>query len=607
MTTEKHLNTPLPPCPPLILAKGQELMHTKIKINKKTGITVMKIQLSQAKSLFFACVFLIMTSCSNSFESDHKAHVKEIRNTLLDSAKEAEALNKKEKKDCDAQISDLLVGESFNTTDTAPKIEHTYSINLNKAPADSFFATLADMYEQSIVLSPDIQGEITLHMKGVTIEEILIAVRRIYGFEFEKTAYGYNIFMPRLETRMFIIDRLDIERSGSSNMSVSSSSGSGSSGSSGGGTSGSSGSSNGGSSGGGGASVSTKVETNFWGNLQETIKAIISTESLASRMTRGRRGSTTEQKTGHVVINKDSGLVIVRAYPQQLRQVEAYIKKTQKTLQRQVIIEAKILDVELNEQHASGIDWNALGLTSIDNRPYNIQVNNGTSQFASMQHTGGKTLTLGLTKTKGKPFSAILNLLEGQGKLSILSSPRISTLNNQKAVIKVGKDSFFSTSASGSAAVTNGATEVASNVSLQSFFSGIALDVTPQISGDEQITLHIHPVITHVTKDPQTVKVGGKDTTLNAPTTRTRETDTIVRAKNGQVVIIGGLMESHFDLKDSAPPLTDKLGAVKDLLSHRDHQKANKELIILLKPIIVEEDTWEKELKKTAKNAFKDA
>ena len=223
-----------------------------------------------------------------------------------------------------------------------------------------------------------------------------------------------------------------------------------------------------------------------------------------------------------------------------------------------------------------------------------------------MPGTGSQLLKLGLTHSKNN-FSSILNILGGHGKISVLSSPRISTLNNQKAVIKVGKDSFYSTSSEGSSTtgVAAGGITNTSSINLQSFFSGIALDVTPQISEDEQITLHIHPVITQVQDGKQEVTVGGQTTTLHAPSTRTRETDTIVRAKNGQIVIIGGLMESEVNTQDSVPQLSDKLGVIKDLMTHKNHQKTNKELIILLKPVIVEEGTWEKELRKAAASSFK--
>ncbi len=558
----------------------------------------MRIGLSLSRKVFSIFAFALATSCSTSFEEHHKAQIQTMKQTLVDAAKEAPLFQK----ESTHEISELLTEDTFTKILEDSKIQPTYSVNLNKAPADSFFATLADLYDQSIVISPDVQGEITLNMKDVTINEILTAIRQIYGFEFEKTAYGYNIFMPRLETRMFMIDRLDIERTGTSSMYVSSPKDSGSTSS--GGSSGGGGSGGGGGGSSGGTSVSTHVKTDFWTNLKETIEAIISTESLAAGLNRGRRGGTTIP-SGHVVINKDSGLIVVRGYPQQLRQVEAYLNKTQKTLQRQVIIEAKILDVELNAQNASGINWSALSSTLIDTRRYNLSFSNGETSKTQMSGTGSQSMTLGLTRTNGH-FGSVLNLLEGQGKISVLSSPRISTLNNQKAVIKVGTDSFYSTSANSSSLTgSQAAVQNTSNVSLQSFFSGIALDVTPQISSDEQITLHIHPVITDITAEEQNIVVAGQKTILNAPSTRTREADTIVRAKNGQIIIIGGLMQSGVKMMDSKPNLSDNLGVINDLLGQKNHQKSNKELIILLKPVIVEDDTWEKELKNAAESAFK--
>ena len=190
-------------------------------------------------------------------------------------------------------------------------------------------------------------------------------------------------------------------------------------------------------------------------------------------------------------------------------------------------------------------------------------------------------------------FAALLEFLETQGTVSVLSSPRIATLNNQKAVLKVGTDEFFVTNVSTS--TTTGTTTTSSpSVTLQPFFSGIALDVTPQIDENNNITLHIHPSVSDVTSKSKDINLGTSGTlSLPLASSSVSETDSIVRAQDGQVVAIGGLMRSSSTSDNSQIPGVGEVPVVGNLFRHTNRSISKRELIILLKPTVVKgNEAW---------------
>ena len=186
-------------------------------------------------------------------------------------------------------------------------------------------------------------------------------------------------------------------------------------------------------------------------------------------------------------------------------------------------------------------------------------------------------------------FNTFIELLQLQGNVQVLSSPRIATLNNQKALIKVGTDEFFVTDVSNTTTV--GTTTNTSNpsVELTPFFSGIALDVTPQISESGIVTLHIHPSVSQVVDQEKTIEIAGFTQTLPLALSTVRESDSIVRAQNGQVVVVGGLMLDSLDDDHAKPPLLGDIPGLGELFRHNRRRSLKSELVILLRPIVVQD------------------
>jgi len=477
-----------------------------------------------------------------------------------------------------------------------PKIndEKKFDISVNNVPADQFFLSLVDGTDYNMVIHPEVSGTITLNLKNVTIPEVLEAVRDVYGYEFVRTAYGFQVLPGRLRARIYQINYLNVKRSGSSQTMVSSGSLTQANNSSGG----SNGNDNLSRTGDRGSSsrsvLGTEIRTktpddSFWDELQTSIQAIVGVGEGRS-----------------VVVNPQSGVVVVRALPNELREVESFLSATQLIVQRQVILEAKILEVSLNQNFQTGINWSALlrsgsnTITASNIGGGSVLVNeNGTSDIAgaqtSLNPANPTPLDPALTSAFGGvftlalklgDFNSFIELLQTQGNVQVLSSPRVATMNNQKAVIKVGTDEFFVTDVS-TTTVTGTSTTVTPSVTLTPFFSGIALDVTPQISEDGAVTLHVHPSVSDVVDQQKTVTIGNTTQQLPLALSTVRESDSVIRAKSGQVVVIGGLMQDKTDNRSASTPGIGDIPLIGNLFKHKNNKGLKSELVILLKPVVV--------------------
>lgn len=480
------------------------------------------------------------------------------------------------------------------------KDEEHFDISVNGVAADQFFLSLVDGTDYNMVIHPEVTGSITLNLRNVTLPNVLEAARDVYGYEFISTAYGFQVLPGRLRARIYQINYLNIERSGSSQTSVSSGSltqGGGST--EDGDTISSSGSK--------GTNIRTEQTLNsFWDELQDSVQAIVGAGEGRS-----------------VVVNPQSGVVVVRALPNELREVEAYLQATQLIVQRQVVIEAKFIEVRLSENFQSGINWSSL-LKPGNNSITTSNIGGGTvlAGESALSGTSGNSGNLdpdnfsaisgAAANAFGGVFSAAVNLgdftafielLKTQGNVQILSSPRVATMNNQKAVIKVGQDEYFVTDISTNQ--TTNATSTINNpdITLTPFFSGIALDVTPQISQEGDVTLHVHPSISEVKDQQKTVTLGTVTQQLPLALSTVRESDSIVRARSGQVIVIGGLMQESVNDQDAKTPFLGDLPGIGSLFTHKKDVSTKSELVILLKPVVVRSaDEWNDELLKSRGN-----
>jgi len=473
-----------------------------------------------------------------------------------------------------------------------------FNLNSEDTPAQAFFMALVDQTRHNIVVHPDVAGNISLMLQDVTVEEVLEVVSEVYGYNYRRGPAGYIVYPATLQSRIFQINYLNLQRSGVSRTRVSSGqvsearrdgnqdrqlvdgivdlsrnssrdsqqiSGSG---------------------------IETNYTADFWSELRDTLEQMIG------------------DADGHqVVVNSQTGVIVVRAMPDKLRSIGEYLDAIQDIAQRQVVLEAKIVEVQLNDAFRSGINWIAVSQNSsgdtftfgqssppprfsgdpedLGGTPIIVEPGNPITGFATTALGGAFTMAFDVGD-----FNAFIELLELQGETQVLSSPRVSTLNNQKAVIKAGTDEFFVTDVS-SDTVTGTSSTTSRDVELTPFFSGIALDVTPQISADGEVTLHIHPTVSTVVDQNKDITVSGETDTLPLAFSEIRESDSIVKARSGQIIVIGGLMRNSIKDESYGTPGLSKIPGVGNLFKSTREIERKTELVILLKPVVIDsDDAW---------------
>jgi MSHA biogenesis protein MshL len=446
---------------------------------------------------------------------------------------------------------------------SAQEQDERFDVNARGVPASSFFEALVEGTRYNVVVHPGVTTPVDLRLSDVTVPEVMEIAADLYGLDIQRNGRLFRVAEDRIQTRLFPIDYLHFKRRGGSETRVSSGQVSSARGS-GNGASNSNSNSNTGNETRNlvGTTISTDTESDFWRDIRQTVAMIVGND-------------------GQVVVNAGAGLVMVRAGSDDLRMVEDYLRRTELIMQRQVVLEAKILEVALNEGYQQGINWADLQTNSAGN---NVLAQELTGQAIRAGDIGG---LFSATITEGN-FAAVIQLLGQQGNVQILSSPRISTINNQKAVIKVGTDEFFVTDIDfndNNSAVT--ATDrTSTSVELTPFFSGISLDVTPQISDSGAITLHVHPSVSEVNDQEKVITIGERDVTLPLARSTVRETDSVIRAESGQIVVIGGLIQDTSEDTTSAVPFFSDIPLVGELFKQRRFESRKSELVILIRPMV---------------------
>ena len=466
------------------------------------------------------------------------------------------------------------------------KIEPRFDISVDRVNARAFFVSLVKDTPYNMIVHPDVTGKVTLNLKDVTIPEVMDMVYNIYGYDYEQTASSFIVHPNKIQSKMFKINYLNVTREGTSATRVSS------------------------------GQPTDQSSTSKSNNLTTTSKKTKSVLAASNIRTESKLDFWTEVQHAlesiiaidankSVVISPQSGLIIIRAYPGELRKAQEFLHSAEIIMQRQVILEAKIIEVELKDGYQQGINWANLsdsgntllgqtgggslldeGASTIAGNTGNLDPNNFTQLAGNAVSAFGGMFTAAVNTGS---FTAFFEFLETQGNMQILSSPRISTVNNQKAVIKVGSDEFFVTDIS--TTTTSGvATTTTPDITLTPFFSGIALDVTPQIDEKGNIILHVHPTISRVVDQEKTLTLANEDLTLPLAFSTVRESDSIVHAKSGEIVVIGGLMTNTLVEKVAATPFLSAIPILGELFKHRSEEEVKSELVILLKPIVIDDD-----------------
>ncbi len=444
--------------------------------------------------------------------------------------------------------------------------------------------------EYSVAIHPAVQGNITVNLSDVTLDEVLNVVQDMYGYDVVKSGKVIQVYPAGMRTVTIPVDYLQFKRSGRSLTSIVTGSVTSAGTSSSGGSSDDSDSSDSNNNNGdssttstGGTRIETITESDFWPMLQQAVANLI--------------GSGQGQS---VVVTPQAGVITLRAFPDEIREVREFLGVSQERMQRQVILEAKILEVTLSDGYQQGINWSNMTASIGNSGSVVINRPGPTGGLPPLDAIGsllgGQT---NITISDGN-FSAVMNFMATQGDLNVLSSPRITAANNQKSVIKVGTDEYFVTELSSNAGNGENSNAVP-EVELTPFFSGISLDVTPQIDNKGNVFLHVHPAVIEVEEEIKKLNLGGDFNNVQLPLAKSsiRESDSVIRAKDGDVVVIGGLMKQQNIEQVSKVPFLGDVPALGNLFRTINNVSQKTELVILLKPTVVGVNTWQKELERS--------
>ncbi len=421
-------------------------------------------------------------------------------------------------------------------------------------------------------IAPDVDGTVNVHLENVKVGRALDALLGPVNLGYQVEDGVLMVHKRGLVTRWFQFDYPVTMREGRGELeiSVNREQMSGGSGSSGGGGSGESSGENQNKS-----HVTSTATMSIWPEVMKSLRVVVFQDPLA---TPASGGGAQEQSLSYadadgrsLVVNPMAGLIQVTAEWDRVDHVATLLEHLQSSLQRQVAIEVRIMEVVLDRETQTGINWETLldgdfqaGLVTI---PSGTNIADNYLQF----------------KVDSKHVTGVMQAISTNGDLHMVSTPRVTTLNNQKAIVRVVREDVYYLADVQPAVISNGvATDPVISYTPQTVPVGVVLDVTPQIGRDGLITLNVHPTISDV------VGIAESPNQDSAPILSVRELDTVGKVRNGETLIIAGLISERERSVRSGVPLLKDLPLLGLLFSQTSRETYNVELVMLLTPVMME-------------------
>lgn len=541
---------------------------------------------------FLLAIVLAISGCATPGEPSSQA-----RDHALEALDEALATEAQAEPQPPEALPDEVAREMLAEPERAGPPEPMFDLSVDAAEARRFFTTLVEDTPYSVVVQPHVEGQISLNLSNVTVPEIMETVEETHGYQVDRRGNTFRIGPAGLQTRTFFVDYLNVEREGRTGLQVSGGQLAGGNGENGQEAS--------------GTRISTRSESAFWTDLRQSLEMLV-------------LGSEDEANNGRrVVINPNTGVVALRAMPTELLDAASFLQAVQESAQRQVILEAKVLEVTLDRGFEAGINWASLGRigsfdvlmgqTGGDFDTGNFgrspaeggtgRLNPGNREFVdgTQYETSGGLFSAAIASTD---FSAMIELMETQGDVTVLSSPRVSTVNNQKAIIKVGNDRTYITDfqlRTETGIGDQARDRLLPDPTFTPIFDGVALDVTPQIAESGDVILHVRPSVSEINERITSFRFDGDEYSFPLASSAIRESDSVVRARNGQVVIIGGMMLDTTQEISASTPVVSDIPLLGNLFRQTRQEQRKSELVILLRPLIVDSEgqVWGAEIERT--------
>jgi MSHA type pilus biogenesis protein MshL len=471
----------------------------------------------------------------------------------------------------------------------------TYTVVVNQVPVRELLFSMARDANLNLDIDSDISGKITMNAIDQTLPKILDRIESQADIVYSLEDGTLKVRADKPYVQIYDVDYLNISRKSGGNVSISTEIGATTSGLQG-------------TSGGGGTGQSTgdnkavsKVENasvnNFWQSIAENINAILEKDKTT--------GAASIKTSNKIIVNRESGIVAVRATDKEHKLVKRFIDQVVGSAQRQVLIEATIAEVRLSDEYQAGVDWSLVSQTTggvlTEGGLQNVIAGAlGSAPFFQMSAAGS---------ISGNPLNITLKALETFGDVKVLSSPKVMTLNNQTALLKVvDNEVYFTTDVEVVAGQDGKDSSTAFNTTVNTVPVGIVMSVTPFIDADSAVTLNIRPSISRIIEfvnDPNPL-LAEAGVISPIPVIQVREIETMLKVDDGETAVIGGLMQDQINNESRGIPVLSSLPGVGALFSFTEEKYIKSELVIFIRPVVIEDASLEGDLASYKKYLLKD-
>lgn len=470
-------------------------------------------------------------------------------------------------------------------------------------PLSTAVAKLGQQFGMTVNVDPDVRGTTQANLRNVTFNEALSQIVPRGAAQYQVQGNVLRVVPVKMETRNFSLDYVAISRVGTMSTVVQRRLASNVAAAVPGTATGLSSFSGAAAAASGGDVLTSQTVSDVWQDIRVALTGIMQAgvssnptngepgataaaptappSQAAAGFTSGPQASSTPFADGSVlIITPSAGIISVTAFPEKIAAVQQYLDDFRASILRQVRIEAKIVEVQLDRTSSFGIDWSVVSATT--SGKFGVTLKSDPSVT-----TTGNAGNVNFTLTGGNTtVSAVLNALESQGTVNVLSNENTTALNNQRAIFQVTTDQvFFTVTKTPLLGANGGVVSLQSSIVPQQISTGVILDVVPQISGENVLTMDIRPAVTNVLNVATLTLPDG--TSTSAPNIARREGDTVARLRGGETMVIGGLVQSRTEDKVSGIPILKDIPLLGKAFQHIDKTETRSELVVFLTPTII--------------------
>ncbi|HZZ94647.1 MAG TPA: pilus (MSHA type) biogenesis protein MshL [Usitatibacter sp.] len=544
-----------------------------------------------------------------------------------------------------ASIPDPVRGVPLPPAPRARDQELRYSVVVANQPVRDVLLAMARETQVNFDIHPDVEGSVTINAVDQTLKQILTRMARQVDMRWEQNGATISVMKDTPFLRTYHIDYVNMARDVTESVGIATQVISGTVGGTAGVTPSGTGSGNNNST----LTIASTAKNHFWESLEKNVKdllretdkelpagssetyvrsrgagALATTQARTAAATRrattnasgsaaavegpGETQSTqasesiesrlTFREAASVIVNPETGVISVRATSRQHEKVQEFLEQVAGASKRQVLIEATIVEVDLSDNYQAGVDWSALGLSGLG---YTITQTFAPPSLPSQPSALGTSFFSvhynNPNAAAGGSISSTVKLLDQFGKTRVLSSPKLMVINNQTAVLKVVDNRVYFTVKADT--VTNQTTSTTTFTTTQNVVPvGFIMNVTPQISDADQITLNLRPTVTRIidtVADPNPSLAAAGVTSL-IPVTQTREMESVLKVASGQTAVLGGLMLDSFEGRTNGLPIASRIPILGDLVSQRNDLSRKSELVVFIRPVVIRDPSLETDL-----------